>query len=346
MMKNCVGIDISKKSFDVHILNGNRDLHFDYTDEQIKEFQKILTQIKPELIVMEATGGYERKLASQLGAGGLPVSIVNPRRIRDFAKATGRMAKTDKIDAGIIALFGAMLEPPQKNVIDANALKMRALVSRRDQLVGIRTAENNRMEHADDKVIARSIKAVIKAIEKEIEKVEKQIGDHIDQMPELERNTELLKSVPGIGDTTASMLVVELPELGKANKKQIAALVGVAPMNRDSGMFQGKRMTGGGRRNIRARLFMPTLVAIRHNPVIRKFYLNLVDQGKAKMTAVIAAMRKLLVILNTMVKNNQKWCKQQTGQNSRRNQISDRIGSHASNGVDLFGDIHRTQFSS
>jgi transposase len=307
MMKNCVGIDISKKSFDVHILNGNKDLHFEYTDEQIKEFQKILTQIKPELIVMEATGGYERKLASQLQAGGLPVSIVNPRRIRDFAKATGRMAKTDKIDAGIIALFGAMLEPPQKDVIDANALKMKALVSRRDQLIGIRTAENNRMEHADDKVIARSIKAVIKAIEKEIEKVEKQIGDHIDQMPELKRNTELLKSVPGIGDTTASMLVVELPELGKANRKQIAALVGVAPMNRDSGMFQGKRMTGGGRRNVRARLFMPTLVAIRHNPVIRKFYLNLIDQGKAKMTAVVAAMRKLLVILNTMVKNNQKW---------------------------------------
>jgi len=307
MMKNCVGIDISKRVFDVHILKDTKDLHFDYNDEQIKECKKILTQIKPELIVMEATGGYERKLASQLQAAGLPVSIVNPRRIRDFAKATGRMAKTDKIDAGIIALFGAMLEPPQKDVIDANALKMKALVSRRNQLIEIRTAENNRMEHANDNVIARSIKAVIKAIENEIEKVDKQISDHIDQMPELKRNTELLKSVPGIGDTTASMLVVELPELGKANKKQIAALVGLAPMNRDSGMFQGKRMTGGGRRNIRARLFMPTLVAIKHNPVIRKFYLNLIEKGKAKMTAVVAAMRKLLVILNTMIKNNQKW---------------------------------------
>jgi transposase len=307
-MKNCVGIDISKRFFDVHILKDNKDLHFDYTDEQIKKFKKILTQIKPELIVMEATGGYERKLASQLQADGLAVAVVNPRRIRDFAKATGQMAKTDKIDAGIIALFGATLEPPQKDVIGANALKMKALVSRRNQLIEMRTAENNRREHADDKVIARSIKAVIKAIEKEIEKVDKQINDHIDQMPELKRNTELLKSVPGIGDTTASMLVVELPELGKANKKQIAALVGVAPMNRDSGLFKGKRMTGGGRRNVRARLFMPTLVAIRHNPVIRKFYLSLVEQGKAKMTAVVAAMRKLLVILNTMVKNNQKWC--------------------------------------
>lgn len=307
MMKNCVGIDISKKSFDVHILSGNKDLHFEYTDEQIKKFQKILTQIKPELIVMEATGGYERKLASQLQAAGLAVAVVNPRRIRDFAKATGRMAKTDKIDAGIIARFGAVLEPPQKDVIDADAWKMKALVARRNQLIGIRTAENNRMEHADDKVIARSIKVIIKVIEKEIEKVDKQISDHIDQMPELKRNTELLKSVPGIGDTTASMLVVELPELGKANRKQIAALVGIAPMNRDSGMFQGKRMTGGGRRNIRARLFMPTLVAIKHNPVIRKFYLNLVEKGKAKMTAVVAAMRKLLVILNTMIRNNQKW---------------------------------------
>lgn len=135
-----------------------------------------------------------------------------------------------------------------------------------------------------------------------------EISDHIDQMPELKKNAELLKSVPGIGDVTASMLVVELPELGIANKKQIAALVGVAPMNRDSGMFQGKRMTGGGRRHVRARLFMPTLVAIKYNPVIRKFYLKLLDQDKAKMTAVVAAMRKLLVIMNTMIKNNQKWC--------------------------------------
>jgi transposase len=307
MMKNCVGVDISKRTFDVHILKNSKDLHFDYNDEQIKEFLKILTQVKPELIVMEATGGYERKLASQLQAAGWPVAIVNPRRIRDFAKATGRMAKTDKIDAGIIARFGEMLKPPPKDVMDDNALKMKALIARRNQLIGIRTAENNRMEHADDKVISRSIKTIVKAIEKEIEKVDKQISDHIDKMPELKQNAELLKSVPGIGDTTASMLVVELPELGIANKKQIAALVGVAPMNRDSGMFKGKRMTGGGRRNIRARLFMPTLVAIKHNPVIRKFYLTLLEKGKAKMTAVVAAMRKLLVILNTMIRNNQKW---------------------------------------
>ena len=308
MMKNCVGIDVAKRFFDVHILNDNKNLHFEYDDEQIKKFIKILKQIKPELVVMEATGGYERKLASQLQAAGFSVAVVNPRRIRDFAKATGKMAKTDKIDAEIIALFGAMLQPPKKDIVDANTLKMKALVARRNQLIGMRTAENNRMEHADDKIIARSIKTVIKAIEKEIEKVDKQISDHIDQMPELKKNAELLKTVPGIGDVTASMLVVELPELGKANKKQIAALVGVAPMNRDSGLFQGKRMTGGGRRNIRARLFMPTLVAIKHNPVIRKFYLKLLDQGKAKMTAVVAAMRKLLVIMNTMIKNNQKWC--------------------------------------
>lgn len=306
-MKNCVGIDVSKRFFDVHILKDNKNLHFEYTDEQIKVFKKILKQIKPELIVMEATGGYEQQLACSLQAAELAVAIVNPRRIRDFAKALGQIAKTDKIDARVIALYGATLEPPKKDMIDAKAVKLKALVSRRQQLIEMRTAENNRMEHSRDKTISRSIKIVINTIEREIAKVEKEISDHIVQTPVLKQKADMLKSAPGIGDTTAFMLVVELPELGVANKKEIAALVGVAPMNRDSGAFRGKRMTGGGRRNIRARLFMPTLVAIKHNPVIRKFYLRLIEQGKAKMTAIVAAMRKMLVILNTMIKNNQKW---------------------------------------
>lgn len=240
-MKNCVGIDIPKRFFDVHILNDNKDLHFEYTDEQIKEFNKILTKIKPELIVMEATGGYEQQLACRLQAAGLAVAIVNPRRIRDFAKALGRIAKTDKIDARVIALFGVTLEPPKKAIIDAKAVKLKALVSRRQQLIAMRTAENNRREHARDKTIARSIKIVINTIEREIAKVEKEISDHIEQTPELKQKADMLPSAPGIGDTTAFMLVVELPELGVANKKEIAALVGVAPMNRDSGAFRGKR---------------------------------------------------------------------------------------------------------
>lgn len=306
-MKKHVGIDISKKFFDLHILEEGKNMHFEYTPKQIKKCVKLLGNNDVELIVMEATGGYELELACALQAAGLAIAVVNPRRIRDFAKAAGKMAKTDKLDAEIIALYGATLKPPEKALIDADTCKLKALVARRSQLAAIRISENNRMEHARDKEIARSIKTVVRTIEREIEKVEKEIEEHIQQRPELKQKAELLKSVPGIGDTTAFMLVTELPELGNANKKEIAALVGVAPMNRDSGLFRGKRMTGGGRRDIRARLFMPTLVAIRHNSVIRKFYKHLLDKGKAKMTAVVAAMRKLLVILNTMIRNNQKW---------------------------------------
>ena len=307
MMKKHVGIDISKKFFDLHILEEGKNMHFEYTTKQIKQCVKLLTNNDVELSVMEATGGYELELACALQAAGLAIAIVNPRRIRDFAKAAGKMAKTDKLDAKIIALYGATLKPPKKALIDADSCKLKALLARRSQLATMKISENNRMEHARDKEIARSIKTVVKTIEREIEKVEKEIENHIQQKPELKQKAELLKSVPGIGDTTAFMLVTELPELGNVNKKEIAALVGVAPINRDSGLFRGKRMTGGGRRDVRSRLFMPTLVAIRHNSVIRKFYKHLLDEGKAKMTAVVAAMRKLLVILNTMIRNNQKW---------------------------------------
>ena len=169
------------------------------------------------------------------------------------------------------------------------------------------TAETNRMEHAHDKAIVRSIQAILKIIKRQMDKVEQQVRDHIASRPKLQEKTQQLESVPGIGETTASLLVTELPELGRLNRRQIAALVGVAPINRDSGTYRGKRMTGGGRRDLRARLFMPTLVATRHNPVIQRFYQRLLQKGKAKMTAVIAAMRKLLTILNTMLKKNETW---------------------------------------
>ncbi len=308
-MKRHVGIDVSKSFFDLHILEDGKDLHYDNTGQGIKQCVALLKEeeAEVELVVMEATGGYEIALASELQAAGLPVAVVNPRRIRDFAKAAGKFAKTDKIDAAVIAVYGAKMEPPADEQVDENTRRLRVLVSRRHQLIGMRTAENNRMEHAYDKVLARSIKAIIVSVEREIAKIDKQIDDQIQQQPQLKEKAEILRSMPGIGDTTAFMLVTELPELGKANKKQIAALVGVAPMNRDSGVFRGKRMTGGGRRDVRARLFMPTLVAIKHNPVIREYYQHLLAEGKAKMTAVVAAMRKLLVILNTMLKNNQYW---------------------------------------
>lgn len=306
-MRKHIGIDVSKRFFDVHILEDNKDMHFDYTAEQVGKCVELLAAMEVELIAMEATGGYEMQLAAQLQAAGLAVAVVNPRKIRDFGKATGVLAKTDKIDARLIARFAAKMEPPANEVIEANAAILGALVARRHQLIQLRTAENNRMEHAFAKEVKRSIKVMLGTLGREIEKVDRQIRDHIEQQPQLKQKAEILKTAPGISDTTASMLLVELPELGRANKKEIAALVGVAPMNLDSGMFRGKRMTGGGRRDVRSRLFMPTLVAIRYNPAIRRYYQHLLEEGKPKMTAIVAAMRKLLVILNTMLKNNEQW---------------------------------------
>lgn len=302
-----IGIDVSKQFFDLHILEDSQDLYFEYTPKQVKKCVNHLTRLSVSLVVLESTGGYEIPLACELQAAGLPVAIVNPRRIRDFAKARGQMAKTDKLDARNIANFGATLQPPARKVVDGNQRVLKSLAARRDQLIKMRTAETNRMEHALEKEIARSLKAILRALEKEIERVNQQIKDHIDQQPELRQKVDILKSVPGIGDITARMLVVELPELGLINKKEIAALVGVAPMNRDSGLFKGKRMTGGGRRQVRTKLYMPTLVAIQHNPVIRQYYLKLLEKGKSKMTAVVAAMRKLIVIMNTIMKKKQMW---------------------------------------
>lgn len=307
-MRKCIGIDVAKKYFDVHILATSQDERFSNDRKGIQQCLQRCQQESPELIAMEATGGYESLLAATLQSEGLPVAVVNPRRIRDFAKASGQMAKTDVLDARIIAHYAAMLEPTPTEQISDNARKLKALVSRRHQLVQMHTAECNRTEHAMDKEIKKSLAVIVRTIEKQIEEIDKQIKDHIDQQPELKQRAESLKTVPGIGDTTAHMLVTELPELGHYNRRQIAALVGVAPMNRDSGMFRGKRMTGGGRRHVRARLFMPTLVAVQHNPVLKAYYRKLVEQqGKCKMVALTAAMRKLLCIMNTMLKNNQQW---------------------------------------
>jgi len=313
MKKLHVGIDVAKKFFDLHLLETRKDQHYDYNELGISLCLKHLKEeeakagVKIQLVTMEATGGYELKLAGRLQAQGMPVAIINPRRIRDYAKAAGKLAKTDKIDARVIAAFGEALAPPANELLDENALKLHSLVARRRQLVGMRVAESNRMEHADDQASARSIGVIVQALQQEISEIEKQIAEHIRQQPELQKKTELLKSVPGVGETTAAMLVTELPELGRANRQEIAALVGVAPLNRDSGLHRGKRMTGGGRRTVRSRFYMSVVVAIQHNPVIRRFYRHLLEQGKAKMTALVAAMRKLLVILNTMLKKNQAW---------------------------------------
>jgi len=301
------GIDISKDSFDVHVLSTGQDRHFDYNDQGMEKCANWLLSEKTTLVAMEATGGYEKRLAAVLMAKGLAVSCLNPRRIRDFARAKGQLAKTDKLDARIIAMFAAMFEPPPKEAIDELSIKIRELTARRQQLVSMRVQECNRREHATEKVIAKSIAVIIDAIDNEIEKVESLIKDHIDQSPPLKEKQELLQTMPGIGKTASGFLISELPELGLLDRRKIVALVGLAPINRDSGKLKGKRTTGGGRKSVRKALYMPTLSAIKYNPVIRDHYQRLLKNGKNKMVAIVACMRKMIVILNAMAAHNQPW---------------------------------------
>ncbi len=306
-MEPYVGIDISKGHFDLHCRPNARQHQFQNTPKGITACCKLLVELNPQLIVMEATGGYETALAVTLQKASLPVAVVNPRQIRHFAKALGQIAKTDKIDAKIIACFAAQVRPPVREILDDKARQLKALVTRKNQLVAMRVAESNRLEHAVDKAIVRSIRQNLKSLQRQSDQLEREIAAAIARDKKLQHRAEILDSAPGIGPATAAMLVAHMPELGRLNRRQIAALAGVAPMNRDSGAFKGKRMTGGGRTHVRTALYMPVLSAIRWNPVIRAFYRNLLDRGKTKMTALVAAMRKLLTILNLMITKDQYW---------------------------------------
>jgi|AutmiccommuBRH23_1029490.scaffolds.fasta_scaffold25930_1 transposase len=302
-----VGIDIAKLHFDLHLLPEGTCARYDNNAQGIQDCRLFLAQAKPERILLEATGGYETALVVELQAAAMPVIVINPRRVRDYARAANQLAKTDRIDARILAEFAATSLVVVRELPDAKARQRKALVARRDQLVALHVAESNRLEHADEAFIRKSVRAIRTAIEKQIAQVDRHLDRLIAADPTLQRKAEILDSAPGIAATTARMLVTELPELGNVNRHQIAALVGIAPMNRDSGQFRGKRMTGGGRVKIRTALYMPLLAALRCNAKIRTFYNRLVQSGKPKMTALVAAMRKLLTILNTLIKNNQTW---------------------------------------
>jgi len=306
-MSTFVGIDVSKEFFDLYDRGEDKHERYQHTGAGIRACVKYLKRRGPELVVMENTGGYETTLAATLCEAGLRVAVVNPKRIRDFARAVGQLAKTDAIDARVIAHYAATLQPPPQGVWDAQTRAIKALVARRNQLLTMRVAENNRREHIGDPDVARSLTAVIKLLTQEIAKVERKLHEQITRNPDLRQKTDQLTSVPGIGDITARMLIAEMPELGQLNRRQIAALIGTAPINRDSGKFRGKRLTGGGRRDVRTRLFLPTLCAARHNPAIRPFYQRLLASGKSKMTANVACMRKLITILNAMLAKNQYW---------------------------------------
>lgn len=302
-----VGIDVAKHHLDLHLLPEGTTARYTNNAQGIHLCRLFLAQAQPERIVLEATGGYETALVVELQAGGLPVVVINPRRIRDYAKSTGQRAKTDQLDARIIAEFARSLQPDVRELPDAQTRQLKALLARRDQLLDMQVAERNRLEHAVDPLITRTIRQILRVIEKQIAKIDAQVAELVAADEKLQRRAQIIDSVPGFAQTTAAMLVTQLPELGRLNRRQIAALVGVAPLNWDSGQFHGKRRTGGGRVRVRSALYMPMLAAIRHNPPIRKFYQHLLDNGKAKMVALVAAMRKLLVILNTMIQQNQSW---------------------------------------
>ncbi len=306
-MKNFVGIDVAKGHIDLYDTETQRHVRFENNRSGISEGVEQLTGLQADLIVIESTGGYEYDLVIALDEASLPVVVVNPRQVRDFGRAVGYLAKTDRIDAKLLAEYGAAIHPPRRALRDSRSRQMKGLVARRRQLVKMRTSELNRREHVHDKAIARSIAAVLKTIDRELKRVQRQLVDTVCHSSELQAKMRALVSVPGIAETTATMLLTEVPELGQLNRRQIAALVGVAPINRDSGSFRGKRMTGGGRKVVRARLYMPTVVACHHNPMIKTFYQRLLDNGKTKMTALVAAMRKLLTIINSMLAKGESW---------------------------------------
>lgn len=307
MNKPYVGIDVAKAHVDLYNTTTRRHIRFENSPDGIKECTRYVLSLKAQLIVLENTGGYETDLALSLQTAGLPTAVVNPRRVRDFGRAVGRLAKTDRIDAMLLADYASALQPSPQQLPDRQSRQMKALVARRHQLLQIRTAELNRREHSRDKAVAGSIKSVIAMLDREVDKIERRVHDLINATPALKRKLQALMSVPGIAETTATMLITDVPELGQLNRRQIASLIGVAPINRDSGSFRGKRMTGGGRRLVRTRLYMPTVVACHHNPPIQAFYQRLLQRGKTKMTALVAAMRKMLTILNTMIAKGESW---------------------------------------
>lgn len=306
MTKCYIGIDVSKDILDVYVLPNDKYMQFKNKPSDRQKLIKKLTCFGESHIVIEATGGYERAIADELVAKKMPVSVVNPRQVRDFAKALGRLAKTDKIDAQVIALFAEKIEP-RPNVKSNDKHKQIAdTCIRRRQLINMINMEKNHLEHAC-KEQQKSIKRVIKMLERELKKNDFAQEEAIKDSPEHMEKFNLLKSINGVGNVVASTVIAHLPELGNVSHRQIAALAGVAPFNRDSGTLKGKRTIWGGRSTVRTSLYMAALVAMRYNEQIKRFYVHLCHSGKPKKVAIVACMRKLLLIMNAMIKSRKPW---------------------------------------
>jgi transposase len=301
-----VGIDIAKAKLDIAVRPSGQQWVSAHDEAGIADLSTRLQALQPQLIVVEATGGREIALVATLGAAGLPVVVINPRQVRDFARAIGQLAKTDALDAAVLARFAEVVHPTPRPLPDAATQEFSALLARRRQLVGMLTAEQQRLDTALP-TVARHIQRHIAWLEQELGELERLLRERVQASPLWREREDLLRSVPGIGPTTALTLLADLPELGRLDRKAIAALVGVAPLSCESGTWRGRRVVWGGRARVRTVLSMATLVATRHNPVIRAFYARLCAAGKPKKVALTACMHKLLLILNAMVHHGTPW---------------------------------------
>jgi transposase len=302
-----VGIDVSKHRLDVHLRPAGESFTIDYDEEGVAALVERLVALAPALVVLEATGGLEVRLAAALAAAGLPVAVVNPRRVRAFARATGRLAKTDRLDAAVLARFAEAVRPPARPLPDEATRRLAALVARRRQLLEMLVAERNRRQAADPALHER-IDAHLRWLEEALAEIERDLGGAIRESSVWRAREELLRSVPGVGPVSARTLLAELPELGSLTRRQAAALVGVAPFSRDSGKMRGKRAICGGRAALRACLYMAAVTAARgSNPAIAGFYERLRRAGKPAKLALTACMRKLVVTLNAMLRTGSAW---------------------------------------
>lgn len=302
-----VGIDVCKSQLDVAVAPDGQVGEFANAREGIAKLIDWLSSLSPELVVVEATGGLETSVAVAVYAAGYNVVIENPRKVRDFARATGRLAKTDKIDAVVLADFAMRVCPEPRALPDEHSRRLSALLSRRRQLVSMIAAEKNRLARAHSDVAPR-ISVHIAWLEGELDETDKELHGEIRRDPVSHEKGKLLRSVPGVGPVLTQTLLIELPELGQLNRKQVAALVGVAPLNRDSGQHRGKRFCWGGRARVRTVLYMAALSAARYNPTIRQFHQRLIAAGKPPKVALTACMRKLLIILNAMIRDMEPFC--------------------------------------
>lgn len=301
-----VGIDVSKDRLDAASRGVEARFSMANTAAGIADLVKRVAKLKPVLVVLEATGGLELAAVTALAAAGLPVVVVNPRQVRDFAKSTGQLAKTDAIDAAILAHFGEAVRPEPRPLPEASTRELNALLQRRRQLIEMLVAEQNRLRSASS-IVRESVEQHVAYLKRLLKETDDDMSRAVRESPVWRETDEILQSAPGIGKVTARTLEASLPELGRLSGKQISKLVGVAPLNNDSGTKRGQRHIFGGRAHVRAALYMAALVAVQRNPVIREFYEHLLKEGKAKKVALTACMRKLLTMLNAMVKNKTHW---------------------------------------